>query len=129
MGRLDKIRDIHPGMNILRTLTHWNTLQKKRYRSSSGNNGSGGYINTDTHYTTGNSSSQGINIFPVDQTSHAYQSPGGTCDILINRVNTARGQGGQGGRQCYSAYTEAESSGDRGGGGVVVIMEYFDPLP
>ena len=41
MGRLDKIRDIHPGMNILRTLTHWNALQKKRYRSSSGNNGSG----------------------------------------------------------------------------------------
>lgn len=31
MGRLDKIRDIHPGMNILRTLSYWNGLQKKRY--------------------------------------------------------------------------------------------------
>ena len=41
MGRLDKIREIHPGMNILRTLTHWNALQKKRYRSNGNGNGSG----------------------------------------------------------------------------------------
>jgi len=31
MGRLDKIRTIHPGMNILRTLSYWNELQKRRY--------------------------------------------------------------------------------------------------
>jgi hypothetical protein len=31
MGRLDKIRTIHPGMNILRTLSYWNGLQKRRY--------------------------------------------------------------------------------------------------
>ena len=41
MGRLDKIRDIHPGMNILRTLSYWNTLQKKRY-GSAGGGGNGG---------------------------------------------------------------------------------------
>ena len=39
MGRLDKIRHIHPGMNILRTLSYWNSLQRKRY--GGGGNGSG----------------------------------------------------------------------------------------
>ena len=29
LGRLDKIRNRHPGMNILRTLSHWNELLKK----------------------------------------------------------------------------------------------------
>lgn len=32
MGRLDKIRELHPGMNILRTLSHWNELQKRSRR-------------------------------------------------------------------------------------------------
>jgi hypothetical protein len=32
MGRLDKLRDLHPGMNILRTLSHWNELQKRPRR-------------------------------------------------------------------------------------------------
>jgi hypothetical protein len=32
MGRLDKIRELHPGMNILRTLSHWNELQKRPRR-------------------------------------------------------------------------------------------------
>ena len=31
MGRLDRIRDIHPGMNILLRLSYWNGLQRKRY--------------------------------------------------------------------------------------------------
>lgn len=31
MGRLDGIRSMHPGMNILRTLSYWNGLQKRRY--------------------------------------------------------------------------------------------------
>ncbi len=32
MGRLDKIRELHPGMNILRTLSRWNELQKRPRR-------------------------------------------------------------------------------------------------
>lgn len=47
MGRLDKIRVIHPGMNILRTLSYWNGLQKKRYSgpdSHSGENIRGGQL-------------------------------------------------------------------------------------
>ncbi len=31
MGRLDRIRAVHPGMNILRTLSYWNGLQRRRY--------------------------------------------------------------------------------------------------
>ena len=34
MGLLDKIRTIHLGMNILRTLSHWNDLQKRRYEEN-----------------------------------------------------------------------------------------------
>jgi hypothetical protein len=30
MGPLDKIRELHPGVNILRTLSTWNELQKQR---------------------------------------------------------------------------------------------------
>lgn len=32
MGRLDKIRELHPGMNILRTLSRWNELQRRQRR-------------------------------------------------------------------------------------------------
>ena len=31
MGQLDKIREIHSNMNILRTLSHWNTVQKNNH--------------------------------------------------------------------------------------------------
>ena len=36
MGRLDKLRELHPGMNILRTLSHWNELQKRPRRLNVG---------------------------------------------------------------------------------------------
>ena len=32
MGQLDKIREIHSNMNILRTLSHWNTVQKNNHQ-------------------------------------------------------------------------------------------------
>jgi len=53
MGRLDKIRDIHPGMNILRTLSYWNTLQKKRYNTNNNNPGA----SSDNFFFDNNSSS------------------------------------------------------------------------
>ncbi|KAL7542683.1 hypothetical protein ACHAWF_010823 [Thalassiosira exigua] len=36
MGRLESIRSLHPGMNILRTLSYWNDLQRRRHGPSSG---------------------------------------------------------------------------------------------
>lgn len=44
MGRLDKIRIIHPGMNILRTLSYWNNLQKRRYANNPNEIARGGQL-------------------------------------------------------------------------------------
>lgn len=44
MGRLDKIREIHPGMNILRTLSYWNNLQKRRYANNPNEMARGGQL-------------------------------------------------------------------------------------
>ena len=44
MGHLHKIREIHPKTNILRTLTYWNGLQKRRYYDSEGHPLGGGQL-------------------------------------------------------------------------------------
>jgi len=46
MGKLSKIREIHPQTNILRTLSYWNDLQKKRY--SRDGHGIGGQLAIDS---------------------------------------------------------------------------------
>lgn len=44
MGYLHKIREIHPKTNILRTLSYWNSLQKRRYHDSEGRPRGGGQL-------------------------------------------------------------------------------------
>ncbi|KAL7472460.1 hypothetical protein ACHAXS_012747 [Conticribra weissflogii] len=46
MGKLSKIRETHPQTNILRTLSYWNDLQKKRY--SRDGHGIGGQLAIDS---------------------------------------------------------------------------------
>lgn len=44
MGHLHKIREIHPKTNILRTLSYWNGLQKRRFHDGEGNPRRGGQL-------------------------------------------------------------------------------------
>lgn len=44
MGHLHKIREIHPKTNILRTLSYWNGLQKRRYQYPDGHPRAGGQL-------------------------------------------------------------------------------------
>jgi hypothetical protein len=44
MGLLHKIREIHPKTNILRTLSYWNGLQKRRYQNTEGHHRGGGQL-------------------------------------------------------------------------------------
>lgn len=44
MGHLHKIREIHPKTNILRTLSYWNSLQKRRHHNMDGQTRGGGQL-------------------------------------------------------------------------------------
>jgi hypothetical protein len=44
MGHLHKIREIHPNTNILRTLSYWNGLQKRRFHDGESNPRRGGQL-------------------------------------------------------------------------------------
>ena len=44
MGYLHEIREIHPKTNILRTLSYWNSLQKRRHHNLDGQSRGGGQL-------------------------------------------------------------------------------------